>query len=142
MWFVLHFILTQTIGDFKDRCVVTLRIDVSMEWELLVHVLVLVSVDKLISLALSLYLASKVSESSGITTPLWDSGALKYYTVHCVCVVSLLAEDDTIASRLKMLGVKTQTIKEVQQAQPNPIRVLAAKHLSVAYQEMGKIAFN
>lgn len=57
-------------------------------------------------------------------------------------LVSLLAENDTIAKNLKGLGIKTQTIKEVQEAQQNPIKVLAAKHLGVAYQSMGKVAFN
>ena len=60
----------------------------------------------------------------------------------CLHVVSLLAEDDTIANTLTSMGIKTQTIKEVQQAQPNPIQVLTAKVLGMAYQSMGKVVFN
>lgn len=56
--------------------------------------------------------------------------------------VSLLAEDDAIASSLTSLGIKTQTIKEVQEARLNPIQVLAAKQLGVAYQRMGKVVIN
>lgn len=57
-------------------------------------------------------------------------------------IVSLLAEDDAIADTLKALDIKTQTIKEVQGTQQNPIQVLAAKHLGVAYQSMGKMGIN
>jgi len=57
-------------------------------------------------------------------------------------IVSLLAEDDEIANTLKAHGIKTQTIKEVQETQSNPIQVLAAKHLGLAYQSMGKMGIN
>ena len=67
-----------------------------------------------------------------------------HYSMHCMgmFIVSLLAENDAIAASLRALNIKTQTIKEVQEAKSNPIKVLAGRHLSTAYQEMGKVLFN
>ena len=64
--------------------------------------------------------------------------------MHCMgmFIVSLLAENDAIADSLRALNIKTQTIKEVQEAKSNPIKVLTGRQLSTAYQEMGKVLFN
>ena len=74
---------------------------------------------------------------------MWYIGKQITKLFYCMYAVSLLAEDDAIARSLRSLGVdKVQTIKEVQEIQPNPIQVVAAKHLGVAYQNMGKMGFN